>query len=170
VELLSGRLDAARLRRLLTSLVPVAGIDHVWLCGPLPMIIGAREVLDELGVPRDRVHVELFYVDEPPPPVVREGPVATGLTSDVTVLLDGIASTSAMPRAAPILDSAQATRADLPFACKGGVCGTCRARLIEGEVSMARNYALEPAEVAAGYVLTCQSRPVTPAVTVSFDT
>ena len=74
-----------------------------------------------------------------------------------------------MPREAAILDSAQATRADLPFACKGGVCGTCRARLTEGEVTMARNYALEPAELAAGFILTCQSRPVTPAVTVSFD-
>jgi ring-1,2-phenylacetyl-CoA epoxidase subunit PaaE len=134
------------------------------------MIIGAREVLDELGVPRDIVHVELFYVDEPPPPVVRDGPVITGETSDVTIVLDGTSSTAAMPREAAILDSAQATRADLPFACKGGVCGTCRARLIEGEVSMARNYALEPHEVAAGFILTCQSRPVTAAVTVSFDT
>ncbi|HEY6788434.1 MAG TPA: 1,2-phenylacetyl-CoA epoxidase subunit PaaE [Trebonia sp.] len=169
VELLSGRLDAARLRRLLTSVVPVAGIDHAWLCGPLPLVTGARAVLDELGVPRPNIHVELFYVDEPPPPVVRDGPSHKGETSDVTIVLDGVSSTAAMPREAAILDSAQATRADLPFACKGGVCGTCRARLTEGEVTMARNYALEPAEVAAGFILTCQSRPVTPAVTVSFD-
>ena len=170
VELLSGRLDAARLRRLLTSVVPADGIDHAWLCGPLPLVIDARTVLEELGVPRRDIHVELFYVDEPPPPVVRAGPSREGATSDVTIVLDGVSSTAAMPREAAILDSAQMTRADLPFACKGGVCGTCRARLTAGEVTMARNYALEPAEVDAGFILTCQSRPVTPAVTVNFDT
>jgi len=170
VELLSGRLDAARLRRLLTSVAPAADVDHAWLCGPLPLVTMARQVLEELGVPRPGIHVELFYVDEPPPPVVRAGPSPKGETSDVTIVLDGVASAVSMPRDAAILDSAQATRADLPFACKGGVCGTCRARLIDGEVTMARNYALEPAEVAAGFILTCQSRPVTPAVTISFDT
>jgi len=87
----------------------------------------------------------------------------------VTIVLDGRSATSPMPRDRAILDSAQATRADLPFACKGGVCGTCRARLTAGDVTMARNYALEPAEIAAGFVLTCQSRLVTPKVTVDFD-
>jgi ring-1,2-phenylacetyl-CoA epoxidase subunit PaaE len=169
VPLLSGRLDPGRLRRLLTSVVPVGDIDHAWLCGPLPLVTGARDVLTSLGVPRARIHVELFYVDEPPPPVVRAGPAVTGLTSEVTIRLDGRSSTSAMPRDRAILDSAQATRADLPFACKGGVCGTCRARVTDGEVAMARNYALEPAEVAAGFVLTCQARPVSEAVTVDFD-
>jgi ring-1,2-phenylacetyl-CoA epoxidase subunit PaaE len=72
-------------------------------------------------------------------------------------------------RSSTVLDTAQRTRADLPFACKGGVCGTCRARVVEGEVDMVRNYALEPAEVAEGFVLTCQSYPVTPQVTVDYD-
>jgi ring-1,2-phenylacetyl-CoA epoxidase subunit PaaE len=175
VPLLSGRLDAGRLRRLLSSVVPVADVDHAWLCGPLPLVTGAREVLDELGVPRSRVHVELFYVDEPPPPVLRAGPGVTGAgqgseSSDVTIVLDGRSSTSRMPRAAAILDSAQATRADLPFACKGGVCGTCRARVTSGEVTMTRNYALSEDEVTDGFVLTCQARPVSGAVTVDFDT
>jgi ring-1,2-phenylacetyl-CoA epoxidase subunit PaaE len=169
VELLSGRLDAARLRRLLTSLTPVDDVDHAWLCGPLPMITSARDVLADLGLPRDKVHIELFYSGEPPPPPRRAQPAAVGETSEVTVVLDGRVATSSMPRDQSILDSAQATRADLPFACKGGVCGTCRARLTEGEVEMARNYALETAELAAGFVLTCQSRPVTPKVTVDFD-
>ena len=169
VGLLSGRLDAARLRRLLTSLTPVDDVDHAWLCGPLPMITSARDVLADLGLPRDKVHIELFYSGEPPPPPRRAQPAAVGETSEVTVVLDGRVATSSMPRDQSILDSAQATRADLPFACKGGVCGTCRARLTEGEVEMARNYALESAELAAGFVLTCQSRPVTPKVTVDFD-
>ena len=134
VELFSGRLDADRLRRMLTALVPVSSLDHVWLCGPFPMISDAREVLAELGVPRERVHFELFYVDEPPPELHRPDAVVTGETSNVTVVLDGRTTTAAMPKDQPILDSAQHTRADLPFACKGGVCGTCRAHLSSGEV------------------------------------
>ena len=169
VELFSGRLDAERLRRLLDLLVPLDGVDHVWLCGPFAMIEDARRVLTDLGVPRERVHVELFYVDEPPPELVRTAPELEGETSDVTVVLDGLSSTAPMPRGATILDSAQASRSDLPYACKGGVCGTCRALVREGEVDMRRNYALEQAEVDAGFVLTCQSLPVTDVVTVDFD-
>ena len=149
--------------------MPVEGVDHVWLCGPFAMIDDARGVLADLGVPPDRVHVELFYVDEPPPELHRVAPELEGETSDVTVVLDGLSSTTPMSRGATLLDSAQASRSDLPFACKGGVCGTCRALVREGEVDMRRNYALEQAEVDAGFVLTCQSLPVTDVVTVDFD-
>jgi len=169
VELFSGRLDADRLRRLLTVVAPVAQFDHVWLCGPHAMLLDAQSVLAELGVPRERVHLELFYVDEPPPELHRTGPVVSGETTAVTVVLDGLTTTAALPREQTILDGAQTTRADLPFACKGGVCGTCRARVTEGEVDMRRNYALEPAEVEAGFVLTCQSHPVGDRVTVDYD-
>jgi ring-1,2-phenylacetyl-CoA epoxidase subunit PaaE len=169
VELFSGRLEADRLRRLLTALVPVHAVDHVWLCGPFGMIADARSVLTELGVPPERVHFELFYVDEPPPEVHRPDAVVDGDTSDVTVVLDGRRTTSPMPRSSTVLDAAQTTRADLPFACKGGVCGTCRAQVTEGEVDMRRNYALDDDEVARGFVLTCQSFPVSDAVTVDFD-
>jgi ring-1,2-phenylacetyl-CoA epoxidase subunit PaaE len=169
VELFSGRLEATRLRRLLTALVPVGSVDHVWLCGPFGMIADARAVLGELGVPSERVHFELFYVDEPPPEVHRPEAVVTGETSSVTVVLDGRSTTSAMPKDQSILDGAQQTRADLPFACKGGVCGTCRAHLTSGEIDMRRNYALEDDEVARGFVLTCQSHPVSDEVTVDFD-
>ncbi|MET0997964.1 MAG: 1,2-phenylacetyl-CoA epoxidase subunit PaaE [Marmoricola sp.] len=169
VELFSGRLEASRLRRLLAALVPIGSVDHVWLCGPFGMIADARAVLEELGVPRERVHFELFYVDEPPPEVVRPDAVVTGETSSVTVVLDGRSTTSAMPRGQSILDSAQTARADLPFACKGGVCGTCRAHLTSGEVDMRRNYALDEDEVERGFVLTCQSHPVSDEVTVDFD-
>jgi ring-1,2-phenylacetyl-CoA epoxidase subunit PaaE len=169
VELFSGRLDAKRLRRLLTLVAPAAAYDHVWICGPHAMLEDARAVLAELGVPAERVHVELFYVDAPPPEVHRAEPGVTGETTEVTVVLDGLTTTHALPRDRTVLDGAQATRSDLPFACKGGVCGTCRARVTEGEVDMRRNYALEPAEVEAGFVLTCQSYPLADPVTVDFD-
>jgi ring-1,2-phenylacetyl-CoA epoxidase subunit PaaE len=169
VELFSGRLDADRLRRLLTTLVPAHRFDHVWLCGPHAMLLDAQAVLAELGVPRERVHFELFYVDEPPPEVRRADPLAGADTSAVTVVLDGLSATAPMPRDRTILDAAQSSRSDLPFACKGGVCGTCRAMVTCGEVDMRRNYALEEAEVEAGFVLTCQSYPVSDEVTVDFD-
>ncbi|MFC5747622.1 1,2-phenylacetyl-CoA epoxidase subunit PaaE [Actinomadura rugatobispora] len=170
VELFSGRLDGDRLRRLLTGLVPVEVFDHVWLCGPLWMVEDARAVLSGLGVPADRVHVELFYVDAPPPrPRRTEGAVPTGATSELTTVLDGLRATSAVSREATLLDGAQATRSDLPFACKGGVCGTCRAVVREGAVDMRRNHALEPSEVDAGFVLTCQTFPVGEKVTVDYD-
>ena len=169
VELFSGRLDGDRLRTLLTLVVPVGDLDHVWLCGPFGMLTEARAVLDELGVPAERVHVEHFYVDEPPPELRHADRVVEGATSQVTVILDGRSTTSAMPQDKRLLDAAQEVRADLPFACKGGVCGTCRAKLRGGEVDMVRNYALEPQEVAAGFVLTCQSHAVSPEVVIDFD-
>jgi ring-1,2-phenylacetyl-CoA epoxidase subunit PaaE len=169
VELFSGRLDADRLRRLLTLVAPAASYDHVWLCGPHAMLDDARAVLTELGVAAERVHLELFYVDAPPPDLVRTAARLDGETTDVTVVLDGLTTTTPLPRDTTILDGAQLTRSDLPFACKGGVCGTCRARVTEGAVDMRRNYALEPQEVEAGFVLTCQSYPLTEPVTVDFD-
>ncbi|NKZ07826.1 phenylacetate-CoA oxygenase/reductase subunit PaaK [Actinomadura latina] len=168
-ELFSGRLDADRLRALLPLLVPVADVGHWWLCGPFGMVTGARDVLQGFGVPRDRVHQELFFVDEAPPEPNRKRSAPTGPACEVTVVLDGRSTTLTQPRDARILDSAQRVRPDLPFACKGGVCGTCRARVVEGEADMHRNFALDPAEVDAGYILTCQSTPSTPNLTVDYD-
>ncbi len=169
VELFSGRMDAARLRLLLPALCHVGRVDHWWLCGPFGMVTDAMNVLAELGVPGDRVHRELFYVeDEPPAQEHHDEPVLAGGT-EVTVILDGRTTTTTVPRDTPVLDGAQRARPDLPFACKGGVCGTCRARIRSGEVRMRRNFALEQAEIDAGYVLTCQSRPVSDEVTVDYD-
>jgi ring-1,2-phenylacetyl-CoA epoxidase subunit PaaE len=169
-EVTSGRLDGARLRTLIDNLVDAERVDHWWLCGPHGMVGDARALLTELGVPAARVHQELFYVDDvPPEPVRGDDETVTGPSSEVTVVLDGRTTTMTLPRDVPVLDSAQKVRGDLPFACKGGVCGTCRARVTAGEVEMRRNYALEPAEVEAGYVLTCQSVPVSDDVTVDFD-
>ncbi len=169
VDLLSGRLDGAKLRALLPRLLDVPAVDHWWLCGPYGMVIDATEVLGEAGVAPERIHRELFWVDEAPPEPVREEQSTTAASSEVTVMLDGRSTTVTVAEGDTVLDGAQRTRPDLPFACKGGVCGTCRARVIEGEVTMRRNFALEKAEVAAGFVLTCQSVPATSKVTVSFD-
>jgi ring-1,2-phenylacetyl-CoA epoxidase subunit PaaE len=168
-EIFTGRLDAEKLRLLLGALVDVGDVDRWWLCGPLGMTEAAVEVLTGFGVDRKRVHRELFYVDEPPPELHRPDPAIEGATSEVTVVLNGRATTMTLPRAESVLDAAQKVRGDLPFACKGGVCGTCRAKLTAGEVTMRRNFALEDDEVEAGFVLTCQSRPTTPEVTVDFD-
>jgi ring-1,2-phenylacetyl-CoA epoxidase subunit PaaE len=169
-EITSGRLDGPRLRALVGALVDVDSVAHWWLCGPHGLVTEARALLAELGVPRERVHQELFYVDDvPPEPVRGDAATVTGPSSEVTVVLDGRATPLTLPRDVPVLDAAQQVRADLPFACKGGVCGTCRAKVTVGEVAMRRNYALEPEEVAAGYVLTCQSLPVSDVLTVDYD-
>ncbi len=169
VELFSGRLDSGRLRRMLPETVEVAEVDHWWLCGPYGMVTDAMDVLAELGVERGRIHRELFYVEEEPPAEARHVEPPPGPGAEVTVVLDGRATTTTVPWDVPILDGGQRVRPDLPFACKGGVCGTCRALVKNGEVRMRRNFALEQAEVAAGYVLTCQSLPVTDTVTVDYD-
>ena len=170
VGLYAGRLDPGKLRALLPVTVDVPAVAHWWLCGPFGMVTGAIDVLTGLGVSRDRIHRELFYVGEEPPAEVRHTEAAPGTGAEVTVVLDGRATTVTIPPGVPVLDGAQQARADLPFACKGGVCGTCRARLTRGQVTMRRNYALEDSELAAGYVLTCQSLPASGTVTVDYDT
>jgi ring-1,2-phenylacetyl-CoA epoxidase subunit PaaE len=169
VDLLSGRLDAEKLRTLLPLLLDVPGVEHWWLCGPFGMVTDATQVLSEAGVAPERIHRELFWVDEAPPEPVRPEDAPAGPGSEVTVVLDGRSTTVTVPEGATVLEGAQRVRPDLPFACKGGVCGTCRARVLDGEVAMRRNFALEPGELAAGFVLTCQSRPTTEKVTVTYD-
>lgn len=170
--LLFGRIDADRLGRLLDTLVPAKQIDEWFLCGPYGMVGDAREVLATRGVRHTAVHTELFHVEDVP--VLRQPTTsdsARGRQSDVdvTIMLDGRASALRMGRDERVLDAALKVRGELPYACKGGVCSTCKAKVVEGEVSMARNYALEPDEVAAGYVLTCQSSPVTDRLVIDYD-
>ncbi len=169
VELFSGRLDGARLERMLRVLVPVRDVDGFWLCGPHLMVEEHRAVLARLGVPRHRVHAELFHVDAPPPPVVRADEPLTGELCQVTFDLDGRTSTVTSTATRTVLEAAQSVRPDVPFACRGGVCGTCRARVVDGEVAMRRNYALEDDEVDAGFVLTCQAEPRSGRLHVDFD-
>jgi ring-1,2-phenylacetyl-CoA epoxidase subunit PaaE len=170
VEMLSGRLDVERLGRILDSLLPVEEVDEWFLCGPQAMTDAVRTVLLERDVDSSQVHRELFHVGAPIPR--RRPAAAPGLShgSEVTVLLDGRSSTFTLPRNGDsILDETLRVRPDAPFACKNAVCGTCRARVVEGEVEMDSNYALEPDEIARGYVLSCQSHPVTGRVVVDFD-
>jgi ring-1,2-phenylacetyl-CoA epoxidase subunit PaaE len=171
VDLFSGRLDATRFAALCHQVVPARDVDHWWLCGPFGLVQDAHAVLTDRSVPPTRIHRELFYVDNPPPtPKRAEDRAPEGPTAAVTIILDGRETTLALPFNEPILDAAQQVRADLPFACKGGVCGTCRAKVTTGKVEMRRNYALEQHELAAGFILTCQGVPTTTSVTVTFDT
>jgi len=169
-ELFTGRLDGAKLRKLLPALIDVASVDHWWLCGPFGLVTDTQAVLEEFGVDRARVHQELFYVDDvPPPPVLHEEAGIEGPSSDVLVILDGRSTPVTIARDMTVLDGAQRVRPDLPFACKGGVCGTCRAKVVSGEVDLRRNYALDQSELDAGFVLTCQSLPVSDTVTIDYD-
>jgi ring-1,2-phenylacetyl-CoA epoxidase subunit PaaE len=169
--LLSGRIDRERLPRLLDAVDP--GPDtQFYLCGPMDMVNMAKEVLADRGVARNHVHFELFHAEDAPPPaayaetakVLAEGDVA------VTVRLGGRTTRLAMSKTDnSVLDAVLKARPDTPYSCTGGVCGTCRAKVLSGEVVMARDYALEPEEKAEGFVLACQSRPLTPEVELDFD-
>ena len=172
VEILSGRLDADRLGRILDYLVLPDDVDEWFLCGPLPMTDVAREVLLAYGADDQHIHRELFFVGPPPAAGSRtqaaQAEPETG--AEVTVMLDGRSQTFVLPEdGTSILDATLRYRADAPFACKNGVCGTCRAKVTEGKVRMDANYALEPADVAAGYALACQSHPAADRVVLDFD-
>jgi ring-1,2-phenylacetyl-CoA epoxidase subunit PaaE len=170
VELLSGRLDGPRLRRILDALLPAREVDDWFLCGPQQMVEELRAVITEAGGNAGRIHSELFHADPAPrPPVATLAGGAEG-AAHVTILLDGRGSDLELrPDDVPVLEAALRVRSDLPFACKGGVCGTCRAKVVEGSVAMDVNYALEPDEVAQGYVLTCQSHPTAARVVLDYD-
>jgi ring-1,2-phenylacetyl-CoA epoxidase subunit PaaE len=168
-ELLSGRLDAGRLTKITETLVPVETVDDWFLCGPFEMVVELKAALLEQGVDIHHVHTELFHVDSAPRErVVMPDDDAGG--SDVTINLDGRRSTFKLAGGdLSVLEAALRVRADAPFACRGGVCGTCRAKVVEGEVQMDTNYALEPEEIESGYVLTCQSHPRSQRLSLDFD-
>lgn len=173
--LLSGRIDEQRLRRMLDALLPPATVDDWFLCGPFELVQLCRDVLADYGVARERIHFELFTTGEPGaergdvgrPVVVHEGEK----TVEIEFTLDGQTSTVTTPVDAneSVLNAALRVRPDVPFACAGGVCGTCRARLVTGDVRMTENYALEPEELERGFVLTCQSHPLTDRIVVDYD-
>ncbi|MGW6061139.1 2Fe-2S iron-sulfur cluster-binding protein [Streptomyces sp. NPDC055189] len=165
----SGRLDEERLGSLLPALLPVDEVAGWFLCGPFGLVQGAEKTLRRLGVPRERIHEEIFHVDDgltsPAPATTSAAPA----NSTVTVTLDGRSGTWPVQDGESLLDTVLRNRADAPYACKGGVCGTCRAFRVSGEVRMNRNFALEPEETEAGYVLACQSHPATDTVELDFD-
>jgi ring-1,2-phenylacetyl-CoA epoxidase subunit PaaE len=170
-----GRIDTAKTAQLGEKLVNIKGMDEIFLCGPEEMIFSVKEGLEQQGVDSKKIHFELFSTPGQrsgikPSAAALAGSAATGKASKVTVKLDGISFDFDLPyHGKAILDAALAQGADLPYACKGGVCCTCRARLTAGEVVMDNNYALEPDEVKAGFILTCQSHPRSEKVMIDFD-
>lgn len=162
----SGRLDQERLTGLLPALLPVDGVAGWFLCGPYGLVQGAERALRELGVDRTRIHEEIFHVDAGAAPATTASAPAH---STVTARLDGRGGTWPVQDGESLLETVLRNRPDAPYACKGGVCGTCRAFLVSGEVRMDRNFALEAEETEAGYVLACQSHPVTEKVELDFD-
>jgi ring-1,2-phenylacetyl-CoA epoxidase subunit PaaE len=171
IELFNGMLDRARCDEAITNLVPDAPVVDGWfICGPGPMMDAAEGALLDRNVPKERIHIERFTADRAAGEVSREiaelQTRAEGVT--VAVTLDG--RTRRVPfTAGNILDSARASGLPAPFACKAGVCATCRAKVTKGKVEMAARYGLTDEEVAAGYVLTCQSVPLGDGVAVDYD-
>ena len=165
--LLSGRIDGDRVRLLLATLLPPDEVDSWFVCGPFGMVTGVRDALLGAGIAPRLIHVELFYAEPVAVPTRTVDGNATAST--VHAVLHGRSTTVQVePAGASVLDALLAVRADAPYACRGGVCGTCRARVTEGAVEMDVNYALEPDELEAGIVLTCQAHPSTPVVRLEY--
>ena len=171
IELLHGRIDRARADALLDRWVPLAEVDAVFVCGPEGMMDAVTAALDARGYPASKVKIERFAASIPKhehqPARV---PPGTPSQTEVTVVIDGVRKSYTLDRTREnLLDAALANGIELPYSCKGGVCSTCRCRLVEGEVDMDVNFALEDYEVARGFVLACQSYPATDKVVVDFD-
>jgi ring-1,2-phenylacetyl-CoA epoxidase subunit PaaE len=170
IPILHGRLDGEKVRVLLRSLVPAASVDHVFICGPTGMSEDIEATCREIGIAEDRIHVERFVSEfggKPrPKTVVAASAPAKAMAS---LVVDGKRREVPVAEGESILDAALRAGMDLPFACKGGMCSTCRAKLVEGDARMEVNYSLEPWELKAGFILTCQARPLSQKVVVDYD-
>ena len=170
IPILHGRLDSDKVRVLLRSLVPAATVDHVFICGPTGMSEDIEATCREIGIPDARIHVERFVSElggKPrPKKVIAAGAPPKAIAS---LIIDGKRRDVPVAEGEAILDAALRAGMDLPFACKGGMCSTCRAKLVEGEAPMELNYSLEPWELEAGFILTCQAHPATAKVVVDYD-
>ncbi len=170
LPILHGRLDGEKVRVLLRSLVPAASVDHVFICGPTGMSEAIEATCREIGIADERIHVERFVSEFGGKPrlktVVPEGAPPKALAS---LIIDGKRREVPVADGESILDAALRAGMDLPFACKGGMCSTCRAKLVEGNAEMELNYSLEPWELKAGFILTCQAKPCSDKVVVDYD-
>ena len=174
-----GLLNRDKLGEFLASVMPGAGIAHAYICGPFTMNDEAQAALLAAGVPTERIHIERFGVAPGAAgeaaaagvgAVVHQAQPGDAEAARIAIIRDGLRREFDFRHQQPsILDAASAAGLEVPFSCTSGVCGTCRAKLIEGEVRMERNFALEPAEVAAGFVLCCQAHPRSAKVVLSFD-
>lgn len=169
-ELLAGQIDTAKLSRLLTTFIDPKEVNEWFLCGPQGMVENARETLSAHGVDSRHVHHELFIAAPRRKPGAGAAPAVDAEVSAVTITASGKATSFELAQGGEtVLDAGMRLRNDLPYSCLGGACGTCRAKLCEGTVDMEQNYALDEDELAAGYVLTCQSRPTSPTVVLDYD-
>lgn len=169
LPVLNGHLDAEKIGLVMRSLVPMASVDQAFVCGPQPMIEGLEKALADLGMARDHIHVERFTPGvggRPPPKTVAANAKPKAIA---TIISEGARFDIPVAEGEAIIDAAIRAGRSLPYSCKGGMCCTCRAKLVEGRVEMAVNYSLEPWETDAGYVLTCQSHPVTEHVVIDYD-
>jgi len=170
IPILHGRLDGEKVRVLLRSLVPAASVDHVFICGPSGMSVDIEATCRAIGIAEERIHVERFVSEFGGKPrakkVIAASAPAKALAS---LVIDGKRREVPVAEGEAILDAALRAGMDLPFACKGGMCSTCRAKLVEGEAQMEVNYSLEPWELKAGFILTCQARPTSDRVVVDYD-
>ena len=169
-----GLMDRGKIGDFLRALVSPATIDHAYVCGPFQMNDEAEAALLAAGVAEDRIHIERFGVPQqaagPVGAVVHEARPGDAERSRIVIVRDGLRREIDFSRDQPsILDAASAAGLEVPFSCTSGVCGTCRAKVLEGDVRMERNFALGKEEVAAGFVLTCQAHPMTERVVLSFD-
>ena len=166
-----GLMDRAKIADFLGSVVPASGIDHVYVCGPYQMNDEAESALLAAGVPEDRIHIERFGIaPQAAGAVIHQALPGDAETAKIVIIRDGLRREIDFFKDQPsILDAASAAGMEVPFSCTSGVCGTCRAKLVEGEVRMERNFALDKADLANGFVLTCQAHPVTERVVLSFD-
>jgi ring-1,2-phenylacetyl-CoA epoxidase subunit PaaE len=170
IPILHGRLDGEKVRVLLRSLVPAASVDHVFICGPAGMSEDVEATCREIGIAGDRIHVERFVSEFGGKPRPRKViPASAPPKSLAALVIDGKRREVPVAEDESILDAALRAGMDLPFACKGGMCSTCRAKLVEGDAQMEVNYSLEPWELKAGFILTCQARPVSDKVVVDYD-
>lgn len=170
VPFFNGRMNEDKLRIILKSIIDVKTLDDCFICGPEEMIFLIRDFLKAAGIEQQKIHFELFGTKGNPQKKQHVADPSNATMSEVTIREGGKNFTFKLAQGSDnILDAALKQSADLPFACKGGVCCTCRAKLVEGEVDMMVNYALEQEEVDAGFILTCQSIPKTAKVIVDFD-
>ncbi len=172
IPLLNGRLDEEKLGTIFKGICPVDSVDHFFMCGPEAMINTIREVLQKQAVPKEKTHFELFGSNNAATAKKKVDLAASfkGKTCELRITEGGKSLSLLVEQGAEsVLDSALKNAADLPFACKGGVCATCRARIVEGEVDMLLSYGLEQEEIDNGYILTCQSFPISDKLIVDFD-
>jgi ring-1,2-phenylacetyl-CoA epoxidase subunit PaaE len=172
IDLFTGRIDAAKMTALFDRWIDPRSVDAAFICGPEPMMLTVAQSLRDHGMRDDQIRFELFASSQPGRAKARPVSKTTeaGEGTQATVTLDGATRSFAMPREGQtILDAAIANNLDAPYSCKAGVCSTCRCKVVEGEVEMAVNHALEDYEVRAGYVLSCQSYPLTDRVVVTYD-